>query len=359
MAKHGGLGRGINSLIPESSDFELESSIDISVPSGTSSSDTASENTASENFSAGTQDVNTSEPVQQVSQGTSTQTIPSVRNLPAGITTDENGTLWVDPNLLKPNPHQPRTYFDESKLAELTESVRKEGVLSPIIIEDAEDGTFYIIAGERRTRASRAAGLEKVPVQLRKYSDARKLEVALIENIQRTDLNPVEEAEAYHEIMELEHITQDEVAERVGKSRSAVANMLRLLKLPQEVRNALASGELSAGHARALLSVANPADQSSLFKHVINDGLSVRQTEKQAAELNSALKPKKPGQDDVSDSRDPNYAAMEQKFIEVLGTKVKLTGDFNKGRITIDYFSSTDLDKIYNRIVNESSDSDN
>lgn len=277
------------------------------------------------------------------------------RQLPAGITADSEGTLWVNPALLKPNPHQPRQFFDEDKLAELTESVRREGVLSPIIIEDAENGSFYIIAGERRTRAAIAAGLEKVPVQLRKYSDTRKLEVALVENIQRTDLNPVEEAEAYMQLMQLEGITQEEVAEKVGKSRSAVANTLRLLKLPEEMRRPLASGELTSGHARALLSVTNPVSRQILFKRICSQGLSVRQAEKMAAELNSqqdgtsAAKSTK-----TARPRDPNYADMEQKFIEALGTKVQMKGSWDKGQLIIDYFSQSDLDRIFNAIVGRS-----
>ncbi len=277
------------------------------------------------------------------------------RQLPAGITADSEGTLWVNPALLKPNPHQPRQFFDEDKLAELTESVRREGVLSPIIIEDAENGSFYIIAGERRTRAAIAAGLEKVPVQLRKYSDTRKLEVALVENIQRTDLNPVEEAEAYMQLMQLEGITQEEVAEKVGKSRSAVANTLRLLKLPEEMRRPLASGELTSGHARALLSVTNPVSRQILFKRICSQGLSVRQAEKMAAELNSqqdgtsAAKSTK-----TAKPRDPNYADMEQKFIEALGTKVQMKGSWDKGQLIIDYFSQSDLDRIFNAIVGRS-----
>lgn len=277
------------------------------------------------------------------------------RQLPAGITADSEGTLWVNPALLKPNPHQPRQFFDEDKLAELTESVRREGVLSPIIIEDAENGSFYIIAGERRTRAAIAAGLEKVPVQLRKYSDTRKLEVALVENIQRTDLNPVEEAEAYMHLMQLEGITQEEVAEKVGKSRSAVANTLRLLKLPEEMRRPLASGELTSGHARALLSVTNPVSRQILFKRICSQGLSVRQAEKMAAELNSqqdgtsAAKSTK-----TAKPRDPNYADMEQKFIEALGTKVQMKGSWDKGQLIIDYFSQSDLDRIFNAIVGRS-----
>ncbi len=274
------------------------------------------------------------------------------RQLPAGITADSEGTLWVNPALLKPNPHQPRQFFDEDKLAELTESVRREGVLSPIIIEDAENGSFYIIAGERRTRAAIAAGLEKVPVQLRKYSDTRKLEVALVENIQRTDLNPVEEAEAYMQLMQLEGITQEEVAEKVGKSRSAVANTLRLLKLPEEMRRPLASGELTSGHARALLSVTNPVSRQILFKRICSQGLSVRQAEKMAAELNSQQDGTSAAKSTKSARpRDPNYADMEQKFIEALGTKVQMKGSWDKGQLIIDYFSQSDLDRIFNAIV--------
>jgi len=285
----------------------------------------------------------------------SSKKLTSSSNLPKGITADEDGTLWVDPNLLKPNPRQPRLYFDENALAELTESVKKEGVLSPIIIEDAGDGSFYIIAGERRTRASRAAGLTRVPVQLRKYSDSRKLEVALIENIQRTDLNPVEEALAYYQIMELEGIKQEDVAEKVGKNRSTVANAIRLLKLPEDMQKAVASGEISAGHARALLSVVAPADQRVLFNRILEQGLSVRQAEEQSKELNGGSRSRKKdtAKAPVVDTRDPDYIAIEKKFIEAFGTKVQMKGDFNKGSITIDYFTKDDLDRIYNRIMGE------
>jgi len=276
----------------------------------------------------------------------------SKMKLPKGISSDENGTLWVDPNILKPNPRQPRRFFDEDKLAELTESVKQEGVLSPIIIEDAEDGTFYIIAGERRTRAARAAGLEKVPVQLRKYSDSRKLEVALIENIQRTDLNPVEEAQAYFQLMELENITQEQVAQRVGKNRSTVANSMRLLKLPNDMLDSLASGKITPGHARALLSVVNPPDQRVLFDRIINQEISVRESERIAQTFNGGGRAAKASKDKSQvDKRDPNYVNIEQEFIDALGTKVVMKGDFEKGTITINYFNKDDLDRIYNVIT--------
>ncbi|HAZ96100.1 ParB/RepB/Spo0J family partition protein [uncultured Treponema sp.] len=272
-------------------------------------------------------------------------------NLPAGISSDENGTLWVDPVLLKPNPRQPRTYFDDEKLAELTESVRKEGILSPVIIEDANDGTFFIIAGERRTRAAKAAGLKKIPVQLRKYSEQRKLEVALIENIQRTDLNALEEAQAYYDLMELGNLTQDQVAERVGKNRSTVANCLRLLKLPEDIQKALVTDSISSGHARAILSLENDSDKRILFGKIIGQGLSVRQSENIAKEMKGGISSAAKTDFKPEPKKDPNLAALEQKLIERLGTKVQLKGGFSKGTISINYFSSEDLDRIFNLIV--------
>lgn len=320
MAKKGGLGKGLAALMDEEEVQETQSPA-----------------------------------VQPLAEQTGVQikTLSSSDDLPPGIEQDENKTLWVNPSLLKPNPRQPRQYFDQEKLAELTESVRRDGVLIPVIIEDAGDGSFYIIAGERRTRAAKAAGLERIPVQLRKYTETQKLEVALIENIQRTDLNPIEEAQAYYNLMELDNITQDEVASRVGKNRSTVANSIRLLKLPEDMQHALASASITSGHARALLAVVNPADQRVLFGKIMGQGMSVRQAEAEAALLNGGSRAAKEvgSSTPTHDTRDPNYVAIEQKFIEVLGAKVKLKGNFNKGSITIDYYTKDDLNRIYEVIV--------
>lgn len=275
-------------------------------------------------------------------------------NIPDAIETDENGTLWVDPNLLKPNPHQPRQVFDEAELKELSDSIVEHGIVQPIIIEDAGDGTFYIIAGERRTRAAKIVGLKKVPVQLRKFSDEKKLEVALIENVQRSNLNPIEEAQAYYELMKVGGLNQDEVAQKVGKGRPTVANALRLLKLPEDMQNSLIVGQITSGHARALLSVENPADQRVLFGKIIASNLSVRQAEAQAASLNDGGRASKSSaKKDGARVRDPDIINIEQKFMETLGTKVSLNGGLEKGQLVIDYFSRSDLDRLYQAIIKE------
>lgn len=260
--------------------------------------------------------------------------------------------LFINPALLKPNPHQPRTEFDEDALKELADSIREHGIIQPIIVEDAGDGTYFIIAGERRTRAARLAGLAEVPVIIKKFSDERKLEVALIENIQRENLNPVEEAQAYHKLMTLGNLSQEETAARVGKNRSTVANALRLLKLPEDISSSLASGQITAGHARALLSVLNPSEQRILFGRIIGNGLSVREAERMAAELNNGGRA---GSPEKKQNRKPDnnpvqsveIRDLEQKFIDILGTKVAIKGSLEKGSIEISYFSRDDLDRIY------------
>ena len=189
--------------------------------------------------------------------------------LPAAIKMEEDGSMWLDPALLKPNPKQPRVEFNQKQLEELCESIKSNGILQPIIIEDAGDGQFYIIAGERRTRAAKMAGLTKVPVQLRKFDEQQKLEMALIENIQRADLNPIEEATAYYNLIQMGDLNQEEVAKRVGKARATVANAIRLLKLPEDIQHALVNGQITSGHARALLMVKNDADMRVMFAKIL------------------------------------------------------------------------------------------
>ena len=261
--------------------------------------------------------------------------------------------IQVEIDRLKPNPYQPRKEFSDETLQNMADSIRLHGIIEPIVAEDCGDGTYFIIAGERRTRGAKIAGLKTVPVILRKYSDEHKLEIALIENIQRDDLNPVDEARAYQRLMQIENISQEEAAKRVGKNRSTVANALRLLKLPEDMQNALAAGKISAGHARALLSVTDAADMRLMFARMMGSGMSVREAEQYAAELNSEEpEPKKASATKkLSPAKDPDIASIEQQFIEALGTKVALKGSLQSGTLEISYFSQKDLDRIYSVIV--------
>jgi ParB family chromosome partitioning protein len=277
---------------------------------------------------------------------------PGDEDLPAGLrdgTADAPGAgeraLNIPLEKLRANPDQPRKYFDEHELAELADSIRSHGVIQPLLVEEAGDGTWLIVAGERRWRAARLAGLTEIPALVRSYSEEKRREISLIENIQRSDLNPLEEAAAYKALMELTGLSQDETAARVGKNRSTVANALRLLKLPPAAREALERGALTAGHGRAILSVNAEADQERLLEEILQRGLSVRETEQRAAALNAAPaktakpKPAPPG-------RDPELNAMEDRFREKLGTKVAISGDMRKGCISIEYYSADDLDRL-------------
>ncbi|WP_428770410.1 ParB/RepB/Spo0J family partition protein [Treponema sp. HNW] len=321
MAK-GGLGKGLDALLPQAESeagISLPASAEI-VPSGKK----AGQAHSASGF-----------------KGT-------VRPAETGTTAENAADVFIPVDLLQPNPHQPRREFDEDALKELADSVKEHGIIQPVLVEKAEGGFYYIIAGERRTRAARMAGLKEVPVRIQKFSDTKKLEVALIENIQREDLNPLEEAKAYYKLMELGNLNQEETARRVGKNRSTVANALRLLKLPEHMQDALSAGTLSAGHARAVLSVNDISSRDKLFKRIIDEGISVREAEELAAEMNKGKKASAKKTAKPADKRDADYVFLEQNLIEKLGTKVSLKGNFERGSITIDYFSREDLDRLYN-----------
>ena len=252
------------------------------------------------------------------------------------------------------NPGQPRKYFDETELQELADSIKTYGVIQPIIAANAGDGSYIIIAGERRTRAARLAGLSAVPVIIRDYTDQKRLEISLIENIQRSDLNPIEEAAAYKNLMDFSGISQDELAVRVGKNRSTIANALRLLKLPVEIQKSIEEGKVSSGHARAMLSVTETRAREKLFREILASDISVREAEKRAAALNAdngggKEKTAKGSKSSAKGAvrRPPEVDAMEEKFIGKLGTKVVIEGDLNIGRIYIDYYSMEDLERLY------------
>jgi ParB family chromosome partitioning protein len=276
--------------------------------------------------------------------------------LPIGIDEEvdrvagRSGSVSVPLDKIFANPDQPRKNFDEAALKELADSIKQHGVIQPALVEAAPDGSYKIITGERRARAARIAGLSEMPVIIREFSDEQRIAVALVENIQRADLNPIEEAAAYRHLMETANISQDEAANRVGKSRSTLANAMRLLKLPPTMQEALKTGAISAGHARALLSIESDAERQRLFSEILDNGFSVRETEKRAAAgsraENSATLPQP-----QSKKTDPELAAITQKLIEALGSKVSIDGSPSKGCIRIEYFNEDDLKRIYDVII--------
>lgn len=254
-------------------------------------------------------------------------------------------------NEIEPNRDQPRKHFDEQALAELSESIAMHGVIQPLLVRPISDGGYQLIAGERRWRASRMAGLSQVPVVIREMTDSEAMELALIENLQREDLNPIEEAEGFKLLMDTYSLTQEQAAERVGKSRPAVANALRLLTLPSKVVVLLKEGKLSSGHARALLPLKDEKTMLLLCKEIEEKDLSVRETERIVKNLLSDKKDKK---EKRPKKRDPYYDECEISIREVLGRKASINlakGD--KGTIEIEFFGKDDLKKILKSLAGE------
>jgi ParB family chromosome partitioning protein len=249
----------------------------------------------------------------------------------------------LDVSQLKPNPLQPRMRFDEKSMDELAQSIRESGVVQPVLVVQ-EEGYFKIIVGERRWRAAQRAGLKKIPVMIRNLPPAKQLEVSIIENIHREDLNPLEIALAFQKMVQELNYTQQEIADKVGKDRTSVTNYMRLLKLPQEIQDALADGGLSMGHARAILALEEPEAQLAAFREIMDKGLSVRNSEK----LTNRLKERPPR---VQRSlEDPDLHALQEDLLKALGTKVLVSGNRNKGVLKIFYFSLDDLNRIYEMI---------
>lgn len=245
---------------------------------------------------------------------------------------------------IEPNRNQPRKQFDKDKLEALTESIKTHGVVQPILVKPTENGTYMIIAGERRWRAAKAANLKEMPCIVKEFDPRTVMEIALIENLQREDLNPIEEANGYRQLMEAFHLTQEEVGERVGKSRSAVANALRLNNLPDTIKQMVEDERLSSGHARALLAVPDPGVQLELANRIVEQGLNVRQTEAIVSSLSKA-KPKKTS-NPVSPILQKYYTDLAQDLSARLGTKVKISEGAHKGKIEIEYYTKEDLERI-------------
>jgi ParB family transcriptional regulator, chromosome partitioning protein len=252
--------------------------------------------------------------------------------------------LEVDIDMLRPNRFQPRTHMDEGRIEELSRSIRSNGVIQPIVVRRSGSG-YEIVAGERRWRASQRAGLLKVPIVVRDIPDERLLAAALIENIQREDLNPIEEAQAYRRLTDEFSLTQEQIAEAVGKDRSSVANYVRLLKLPADIRDHVASGTLSMGHARALLSLPDEASQLRVGRDVVDKGLSVRETE---TLVRRTLDP--PTQK-AEASKDVHTRAAEERLRFALGTRVRIARKGKGGRIEIDFGDEDELQRLYEQLT--------
>jgi len=239
---------------------------------------------------------------------------------------------------VQPNPFQPRKTFSDEQLQELVDSIREKGILQPLMVRRKSDG-YELIAGERRWRAAQRAGLREIPILVRDVSDSEMLELSLIENIQRENLNAIEEAEAYKRLVEQFHFTQEEISKKVGKDRTTIANTVRLLRLPPEIKLSLAEGKITMGHARAFLSLDGVDKQKLLWKKLLAGGLSVRQTESLVKRLRTRSSP-------TPRRSNPEWSALVEELQRALGTKVRIVGKRKRGKIEIDFFSPDELDRI-------------
>lgn len=253
---------------------------------------------------------------------------------------EENQIKMISINSIEPNKEQPRKYFDEDKLEELASSIKEHGIIQPLIVKQEED-YYVIVAGERRWRAARLAGLKEIPVIIQDYTTKELMEISLIENIQREDLNAIEEAKAYETLMNQFSLTQEELAGRIGKSRPAIANTLRLLQLDEKIQELIIQGEITEGHGRAILRLPDKEAQLALAKKIIKDHLSVRETEKKVDEML-----KKPKKKTIKDEKEVIYKEIEDKIKNILGTKVQITRGKKKGKIEIEYYNENDLERI-------------
>ena len=263
---------------------------------------------------------------------------------------EEGGVKVVPVTAVSPNPHQPRNNMDEQKLAELAESIKEHGLIQPLIVTQADKG-YTLIAGERRWRACELAGLQEVPVVVKEATPQEMLELAIIENVQRADLNPLEEAYAYQQLADDFGFTHEQIAQRMGKGRTTITNLIRLLGLPENIQQAVADGRISGAHGRALLPLPNATMQTNVMNDILKFNLSVRQVEARVTNLMVAKKPK-------SKPRRPGLPveleALQTQFQESLGTKVNIeTSGKSKGRVIIHYYSDEELQAVYDAIIGE------
>lgn len=254
--------------------------------------------------------------------------------------------LSIEIGKIEANPHQPRKSLDKNRLQELAESIKEHGILQPLVVTRVGDEKYQVIVGERRLEAAKIVGLSKVPVIMRDSSEQEKLEIALVENLQRDNLNPVEKAYAFKKLVDEFNLIQKDIGKRIGKSRETIANTLRLLDLPAEIQRAILENKITEGHGRAILTLLDVEKQLLLFKEIIKDKLSVRQAEALARKIDTGLSEKVK----MRRRKNPHLVELEDKLSNILGTRVKLTQKGKKGKITIEFFSQEELDNIIKRI---------
>jgi ParB family chromosome partitioning protein len=260
----------------------------------------------------------------------------------------EDRVLYIDINDIKPNSAQPRKNFDEEKLAELANSIRANGVIQPLIVRESASG-YELVAGERRWRASRQAGLRTVPCILRNFDDRQNAIVAIIENMQREDLDPIEEALGLKAMTEKYGFTQEQVSESLGRSRTYIANSIRLLKLPEEIQQYVSSGQMSAAHGRTIINIPDKAKQKEIADKIIRNDLSVRATERLAEKVKDELKPERKRRKTAAadeTAKNAEIAAVERELMTLTGTKVRIDGDDRKGKIELEYYSLDELNRL-------------
>ncbi len=344
------LGRGLESLIPRKDNKETPETGQKSAPSAPSSQFFSSDNPELKKDLASS----LSKPEENLKFNTQ-ESIPKI-DLERNQTSQElpkkhhEAIFLIEVDEIKPNPHQPRRNFDEESLKELAASIQEFGILQPILVskieQETENGTkvsYQLIAGERRFMAAKMLGLERVPAIIKKIDlEANRLEIAIIENIQRADLNPIESARAFAKLQDEFRLTQREIAQRVGKSREAVANTLRLLSLPSNIQDALAQKKINESQARTLLAVSDLNQQQALFEELLNNDLSVR-------DLREKINPN----ENAGQSIDPEKKYLENQLEEALGTKVQISKNQNKGKIVIKFFSPEELDAIIKKICSD------
>lgn len=270
---------------------------------------------------------------------------PTTKNNSSSSTENEGKVWFIPVSKITPDPNQPRKQFKPEELDQLAASIKEHGVLQPLLVVEKTDGGYELVAGERRWRASQLAGLTTVPALIKKWADQQKLEVSLIENIQRQDLNALEEAFAYKRLMEEFSLTQQQVAERVGKSRPAVANAVRLLDLPAQVQNALIEGKINSGQARALLALPSDTERLSMLSSMLGEKITVRDLEREAN--------KQKVLNNRPIRKDPNLLYLEDKLRAEFGTKVNITQKGLRGTIVIDYYSDEEMKRLVKKLLGE------